>query len=200
VSGDTIRVQRKYGQPFDFRNFAKLIFSANQIPDTEDRTFAYYKRWIILKFEKVFRENKDTNLIDKLTTPEELSGLLNLALIALKHLQKEEGFRDISIEETIKQYNKNTDTTTTFLEERCILDLGNPGYHTITTNAFNEYVTHCKERNEWPLEANVFGAKLKERGMRKERIRCHGIREYCYIGIKLKSDLDAKNSAAYQSI
>jgi phage/plasmid-associated DNA primase len=73
VSGDTIRAQRKYGQPFDFRNFAKLIFSANQIPDTEDRTFAYYKRWIILKFEKVFRENKDTNLIDKLTTLEEPS-------------------------------------------------------------------------------------------------------------------------------
>jgi hypothetical protein len=110
--------------------------------------------------------------------------LLNLPLVALKQLQKEEGFIDISIEETIKQYNKNTDTTTTFLEERCIYDPGNPDCYTLTTRAYNEYVTHCKERNERPLEANIFGAKLKVHGIKKERIRCHGIREYCYIGVK----------------
>jgi hypothetical protein len=48
-------------------------------------------------------------------------------------------------------------------------------------------VTYCKERNERPLEANIFGAKLKVLGIGKERIRHRGIREYCYIGIKLKS-------------
>jgi hypothetical protein len=94
-----------------------------------------------------------------------------------------------------KQYNKNTDSVTTFLEERCILDLGNPEYYTITTNVYNEYVTHCREKNERPLEMNVFGTKLKERGIRKERIGRYGIREYCYIGIKLKSDLEEKNLA-----
>jgi phage/plasmid-associated DNA primase len=148
----------------------------------------------------VFRENKDTDLIVKLTTPDELSGLLNLALIALKQLQKDEGFRDISIEETIKKYNKNSDTTTTFLEEKCILDLGNPEYHTLTTNGYNEYLIHCKEKNERPLEANVFGARLTKWGVKKERIRSCGIREYYYIGIKLKSDLEANNPAPYQSI
>jgi hypothetical protein len=32
---------------------------------------------------------------------------------------------------------------------------------------YNEYVTYCKERNERPLEANIFGAKLKECGIKK---------------------------------
>jgi putative DNA primase/helicase len=50
VSGDTIRAQRKHGQPFDFRNIAKLIFSANEIPESDDQTYAYFKRWIILLF------------------------------------------------------------------------------------------------------------------------------------------------------
>jgi putative DNA primase/helicase len=78
VSGDTTRAQRKYGHPFSFRNYAKLIFSANKIPDSDDKTHAYYIRWLILPFEKVFerKETKDTRLIDKLTAPEELSGLL----------------------------------------------------------------------------------------------------------------------------
>ena len=36
VSGDFIRAQKKYGQPFEFSNYAKLIFSANEIPQSED--------------------------------------------------------------------------------------------------------------------------------------------------------------------
>ncbi len=54
VSGDFTRAQKKYGQPFEFSSYAKLIFSANEIPQSEDKTFAYYRRWIIFFFEKVF--------------------------------------------------------------------------------------------------------------------------------------------------
>jgi phage/plasmid-associated DNA primase len=77
VSGDTIRAQKKHGQPFDFKNKSKQIFSANEIPESEDQTYAYFKRWIILVFNKLFQgDERDTDLIDKLTTEEELSGLL----------------------------------------------------------------------------------------------------------------------------
>jgi hypothetical protein len=38
VSGDTVRSQKKYGQPFSFRNNAKLIFSSNKIPDSDDKS------------------------------------------------------------------------------------------------------------------------------------------------------------------
>jgi hypothetical protein len=61
VSGDTIRAQKKHGQPFDFRNVAKLIFSANEIPESNDQTYGYFKRWMILLFDKIFLgEDKDT--------------------------------------------------------------------------------------------------------------------------------------------
>src|SRR5919197_5073264 len=88
VSGDSIRAQKKFKDPFNFRNYAKLIFSANKIPESDDQGYAYYRRWLILEFEKIFDEgDKDTELICKLTTPEELSGLLNLALIANTNCQ-----------------------------------------------------------------------------------------------------------------
>jgi putative DNA primase/helicase len=56
VSGDSVTGQPKYGQPFIFRNLAKLVFSANRIPDSDDTSYAYYKRWLILTFEKTFTE------------------------------------------------------------------------------------------------------------------------------------------------
>ena len=46
VSGDSITAERKFEHPFTFRNYAKLIFSANEIPESDDKTDAFYRRWI----------------------------------------------------------------------------------------------------------------------------------------------------------
>ena len=107
VSGDPIRAQNKFKDPFSFRNYAKLLFSANKIPESDEQTYAYYRRWLILEFEKIFDDNRNTKLIDKLTTPEELSGLLNLALIALKKLRADNGFKDISVEKVRRNTKRN---------------------------------------------------------------------------------------------
>ena len=125
VSGDSVRAQKKYGQPFPFKNSSKLIFSSNKIPDSDDKSHAYFKRWLILCFAKVFHGiTKDTSLINKLTTSEELSGLLNLAIIALRQLKRDGGFRDISIEKVRKEYGYNANTVKAFLDDRCIIDHG----------------------------------------------------------------------------
>ena len=81
AAGDSVTGEHKFGQPFTFRNFAKMIFSGNLIPESEDKTDAFYRRWVIIHFDKRFADGKeDAELTQKLTTPEELSGLLNLAL------------------------------------------------------------------------------------------------------------------------
>jgi putative DNA primase/helicase len=197
VSGDSVRAQRKYGQPFTFRNRAKLIFSTNKIPESDDKSHAYYRRWVILQFEKVIEgEFKDTKLIDKLTTEDELSGLLNLVLIALKQLHKDGGFTDISVEKVRKKYEENANTVKAFLDDRCAIDLTAPEYFTLTTDVYNQYLIFCKERNERAIEMNVFGKRLAEEGIEKERIRYYGgQREYCYMGIKLRSELGDQNKS-----
>jgi hypothetical protein len=41
---------------------------------------------------------------------------------------------------------------------------------------------------------NVFGRKLAEEGIERERIRyCGGERGYCYMGVKLRSELRGEN-------
>ncbi len=35
VSGDPMKAEKKHCQPFDFENYAKLFFSANEIPQSE---------------------------------------------------------------------------------------------------------------------------------------------------------------------
>ena len=187
VSGDTIRAQKKHGQPFNFRNIAKLIFSSNEIPESDDQTYAYFKRWIILLFDQVFRgKEKDTHLIEKLTTEEELSGLLNLALIALKQLIKDNGFRHAEdIETTIKKYNKIASSVEAFLADKCRIDKSDRKNYTPSADLYSHYTAYCKENNTTPVSDNVFGSHLKARGIVKGRLMQNGERGYCYIGISL---------------
>jgi P4 family phage/plasmid primase-like protien len=194
VSGDSIRAQKKYGQPFSYRNYAVQIFSTNKIPESDDRSYAYYRRWVILCFDKVYEgKNKDTDLIDKLTTQEELSGLLNLALIALRQLHRDGGFKDVTVERVKKEYDSKANIILAFLKEECVVDLTTPEYYALTTDVYSAYVSFCHTRGEKPLEPNVFGKKLAEQGIERERSRYHGDRDYYYLGLKIRADLRGVN-------
>jgi phage/plasmid-associated DNA primase len=78
-----------------------------------------------LHFERSFREGaKDINLIHKLTTDNELSGLLNLALVGLKQLEKDGSLslRDISVEDVKRDYERKSNIVKAFLQDMCRID------------------------------------------------------------------------------
>jgi phage/plasmid-associated DNA primase len=81
--------ERKFTSPFKFVNYAKLIFSSNQIPITPDETDAFFARLIIINFPNQYLGDKaDPYLIEKLTTEQELSGLLEVVLKRLPRVLK----------------------------------------------------------------------------------------------------------------
>jgi putative DNA primase/helicase len=187
LTGDTVRAQRKHAQPFDFRNYSKLIFSTNQIPQSDDNTYADFKRWIIFSFDRIFQgETKDTNLIAKLTTEDELSGLLNLVLIALKQLIKDNEFKYADDVETTKiKYGQNASSVDGFLSHKCYIDRTDRSCYSLSTDLYRCYVLYCKENDMIPIADNVFGSRLAAIGISKERKMVNGFRCYCYIGISL---------------
>jgi len=76
-------------------NTAKLFFACNQVLISRDETLANWSRWLLLIFAKKFGRGEpetDENLIEKLTTEEERSGILNLAIEGLKRLKKKHNF------------------------------------------------------------------------------------------------------------
>lgn len=93
VSGDSMKAERKHKDPFTFRNTAKLLFSANQTPPVTDDSPAFYRRWLLVEFPNEFGANDaDPYLARKLTTNEELSGVLNWALEGLARIRDQDGF------------------------------------------------------------------------------------------------------------
>jgi putative DNA primase/helicase len=123
AAGDAVTAEHKFAQPFNFRNYAKLIFSANLIPESDDKTDAFYRRWVIINFDNRFIDGKeDAALTQKLTTPEELSGLLNLALTGLHGLIRNGGFHNKTIDQVKQEYEENTSDVNAFLIQECIVN------------------------------------------------------------------------------
>jgi putative DNA primase/helicase len=94
TGGDSIPGEYKFGNQFLFENYAKLMFACNKIPDVKDANDdAYFDRWIVVRFNNVVDKTQiDPFLVEKLTTPDELSGLLNFALEGLGRLLQNKRF------------------------------------------------------------------------------------------------------------
>lgn len=105
---DSVQVKRKYLRDLIFTNYAKMVFACNDLPRVYDMSEGFWSRWILLEFPYQFlpqseidtRSKKDQEMckvqdpliIDKLTTPTELSGLLNSAIDGLNRLKSNKDF------------------------------------------------------------------------------------------------------------
>ena len=79
ISGDAIDAQKKHENSHTFENRAKLFFSANELPEIKEKTFANFKRIRLTKWSQKFlkpilykKELKDIEerLGDNFTEPE----------------------------------------------------------------------------------------------------------------------------------
>lgn len=66
---DLIYCERKFKEPFSFRNYAKMMFLTNQVPLTWDKTYAFYRRIFLLEFPYTFIEGEtaDPMIVDKIS-------------------------------------------------------------------------------------------------------------------------------------
>lgn len=188
VSGDPISAQRKYGQPFTFNNYAKMIFSANQIPKTDDKSYAYFRRWVIIPFNRTFEgDDADEHLLEKLTLPEELSGILNLALKGLKKLKDERGFKEMDLDEIRRQYEMGASRIRSFLQEQCDIEPGNEKLYEESSTLRQAYRCYCREHGTRYFDERKFGEELKALGIvHRQRRTSSKSRPYCEFGICLK--------------
>lgn len=93
LTGDgELLAQKKYGDPYSFRNRAKLIMTYNEVPILKDLSPGMLSRPIIIPFKKDLTDEslQDRNLKKKLLA--ELPGIFNFALRGWERLEEQEGF------------------------------------------------------------------------------------------------------------
>jgi len=159
---DSITSEKKFKDPFTWINYAKLIFSANELPLSYDDTIAFYRRMIDIPFINSFsRDNPytDLNIIEKLTTSEELSGFFNLAVKGLRKLLENKGFSEEASTETKRiEYIRNANPIQYFAEKRVEKDTAS---QITKEDLYSHYVDLCEELEKIPKANNVFSREVR---------------------------------------
>ena len=111
-----ISAKRKFLKDIVFVNHAKFIFACNELPMVYDLSKGFWDRWVLLEFPYTFvtkdeynrseiKENlkiRDENIIDRITSPDELAGLLNKFLEGYDRLAVNRNFSTTRGSEEIK--------------------------------------------------------------------------------------------------
>ena len=162
TSGDNITVERKHQRPFKLTPFAKLIFSCNRFPMVYDQTEGFFRRWIIIKWERDFENDsvRDTKLREKQCDNVDEKNFVFSCLITLANkinkdskLQHTEDWRTIQ-----KEWNKNADPVDDFVTNHIIDGDG----HKSKRDTYEFYKEWCYERGEKPLKFKQFNDRFAE--------------------------------------
>lgn len=192
TGGDFITVERKYGrEPASFVNHAKLIFSANRLPEVYEDTEALFRRFIIIPFPNTFIGDKaDPKKIDKITTQEELSGLLNIALQRLYELLERGSFSYSKDIESIRAEYIRQSNPIAYFVEKCITP--DPQGFVVKTDLYHEYINFARENNLYVMSEDAFVRKFVRSckyPIKPERRRILGERVRGFAGISLNTQM-----------
>lgn len=116
--GDLIPFEYKRADLFEDINYAKIIISTNNLPETTDKTIGFYRRWMIVDFPNTFSEKKDI-LAD--IPEEEYVALCKKCCKILKSLLEIRTFtNEGTIEERQKRYEDRSNPFDKFFNEYII--------------------------------------------------------------------------------
>ena len=95
LSGSEVTKQGKtlYVNPRDIEVKPKIILGSNFYALPKEPDSAYLNRCVVIKFRHQFELSNKDNIIEKMTTKNEMSGLLNVALHHLKELNERGKFK-----------------------------------------------------------------------------------------------------------
>ena len=160
TGGGFITAEYKFGDSFQFLNYAKHTFATNKIPPVEDvEDDAYYDRWLPIPFDNQFeKKDQDKFLLKKLTTPKELSGLLNYALDGLNNLLRTGIFSYKKGAEEIKKImERHSNSLSAFVQDVLIEKEGNK---ISKDDMFNIYSIYVKDKKLSKLSKSQLGRRL----------------------------------------
>lgn len=159
VSGDRINAERKGQDPFDFNNYSKFLFSANDMPRIKDKTGAVINRLIMIPFNARFDKNSanyDPFIKYKLQTEECMEYLIQIGLDGLQRVLENQQFTMCDkIQKEIDDYNKTNNPILLFLD---IYDSDLEGKP--ARDVYGAYCVFCDDNKYLPMSNIEFSRQI----------------------------------------
>ncbi len=186
LSGDAfIGGEQKFGGYVEFKNVARMIFTANHFPPVKSPDDAFFSRALLIHCPNTFtNETADSTIVDKLTTPDNMSAILKRAVQGVQRLTQR-GYLQLSpsIETMQAEYRFSADTVLGFYEATTVPDVD--GFET-KERAWQRYRSWCVNGGRKNFSQDKFFKRVAE-SMDRLKIRdeyktVSTDRQHCYVG------------------
>lgn len=167
ATGESIKAENKGKDAFQFIPYAKLIFSANNIPRMKDPTGAAMRRLLTIPLNAKFSENDpdyDPQIKVKLTQQESIEYFILLAIGGLKRVLKNKHFTvSQKVQQAKTDYEQENNPILAFIED-CRNDNGDVEgiYNEATREVYIRYDEFCIKNNFRPVNRLTFSKQLNQ--------------------------------------
>lgn len=162
---DSMRAEPKGVDGFSFTNYARLIFSTNELPlIISERTNGFFRRLLVLKMDTQPKEARH-DFLDSLLAEKDY--FIHLCVDAVTRMY-ESGTIVTSgnSERAVQRLRTDSDSVESWISEKCILDAD---ARTERGALFNNYETYCTIQDRTALKRNSFYRSLASKGYQEKR-------------------------------
>ncbi len=187
ITGDPMQAERKYRDPFQFQPRAGHIFAANEFPRVVATDDAFWRRWIVMPFNRRFTPQGDPGadripaLEEQIIDNGELSGVLARMIDGVKRLIEQGAYTDVpSAVRCKKKWRRQSnpieqfliDETTNYQQTGPVYDQSadwksDPGRRTSARELYEAYKAWANATGHGSVSQTKFGrrvAKLVDKG------------------------------------
>jgi len=195
ISGDPIDCEKKYFDSYTFSPYATLIFSANEIPEVDDESDAFARRFELIEWTKAFYgTDRDHSVKTIRKDPGELSGIFNkICVIANQLLERQTLKYESTVEDAKKKWRLKSDSVNSFVND----DLAQgENYWCPKVRIFSAYLKYCTQDGIKALTNTKFNAKMREKGFSDNTKRDGPDTIKVWGELALRCDLRGENTSS----
>lgn len=200
TGGDAVNVEQKYKQACSYELFCKLLVLINNMPHTRDNSHGYYRRIVLIPFNRTFTgEHADNDLLNKLLL--ELEGILIFALEGLKRLRNQNYnlTEPSAVEEALENYQREQNPVLEFFQDRVEIVSGSSTEKPKISRAFikwceangNDNWARFNSQKFWELFKQV----MRDNGVEYLTKKSQGTIRL--VNVKIKKDLGQENNVNF---
>jgi P4 family phage/plasmid primase-like protien len=192
---------RKNQSRIQFEPYFQTIVDTNTMPKIDDNSIGWQERFIKIDLPYVFVANptpenplekkRDPGLFAKLSTPSELSGILNLLLFRSKAIGKSGTIHKRASAEMFAEYAEQSSSMATFVSLFCEYDEIAQSIQIPSTKIYDAYKEWCGYKVGEIVNDAHFGRYLKKvcKGREPARPTIEGRKQSVYPGLMFHEDL-----------
>jgi putative DNA primase/helicase len=149
-------------------DYAKLLFSTNELPKEVEQTNGYFRRWLIVPFDVTIQEQQQDKELARKIIRSELAGVFNWVLEGVKRLLIQKKFTECAaVARQLEEFKRQSDNVQLFLEDA--------GYRPSITESkylkelFSDYRSYCTDSGYRQCSIKSFSERLRNAGFETQR-------------------------------